>query len=79
MQIPSFTCAPAVFTLKKLLLQQKDQFARCLTEKMLIYALGRKLGFQDRPRLDAITKELEARGYGLRDPVELIVADEVFR
>ena len=26
--------------LKRLLLKQKDQFARCLTEKMLTYALG---------------------------------------
>jgi len=65
--------------LKGLLLQRKDQFAKCLTEKMLTYALGRELDFQDRPQVDMITYSLAERGYGLSDLVELIVLSEVFR
>jgi hypothetical protein len=65
--------------LKHLLLQRKDQFTRCLTEKMLTYALGRELSLRDRPQVDAITEMLAARGHGLRDLVELIVSSDVFR
>ena len=64
--------------LKRLLLKQKDEFAHCLTEKMLTYALGRKVGFQDRPAVESIVGELAAKGYGLQDLVELIVTSEVF-
>ena len=65
--------------LKGLLLERKDLFARCLVEKMLIYALGRELGFGDRPAVNALTEELATRGYGLADLVELIATSEVFR
>ena len=64
--------------LKRLLLKQKDQFSHCLTEKMLTYALGREVGFQDRPAVESIVGELAAKGYGLQDLVELIVTSEVF-
>ena len=64
--------------LKRLLLKQKDQFSHCLTEKMLTYALGREVGFQDRPTVESIVGELAAKGYGLQDLVELIVTSEVF-
>ncbi|MFK8112383.1 MAG: DUF1592 domain-containing protein [Rubripirellula sp.] len=64
--------------LKRLLLKQKNQFAHCLTEKMLIYALGREVGFQDRPVVESIVGKLSARGDGLRDLVELIVTSDAF-
>lgn len=64
--------------LKQLLLKQKNQFARCLTEKMLMYALGREVGFQDRPTIDSIVRNLAARGDGLQDLVELIVTSDAF-
>jgi len=65
--------------LKRLLLERKDQFARCLTEKMLTYALGRELHFSDRPAVEDIVSKLGDRGYGLRDLVELIVTSDTFR
>ena len=77
--LPSGESFEDVAELKLLLLKRKDQFAQCLTEKMLTYALGRELGFQDRPQVEAITTDLAARGYGLRDLVELVVSSEVFR
>ncbi|TWU58367.1 DUF1592 domain-containing protein [Rubripirellula reticaptiva] len=64
--------------LKQLLLKQKDQFAHCLTEKMLTYALGREVGFQDRPVIESIVGKLTAKGDGLHNLVELIVTSEVF-
>lgn len=65
--------------LKGLLLNRSDQFARCLVEKMLTYALGRELVFRDRPIVDDIVSQLIDRDYGLRDLVELIVTSEAFR
>ncbi|TWU50619.1 hypothetical protein Poly51_39110 [Rubripirellula tenax] len=65
--------------LKQRLLERKDQFSQCLTEKMLTYALGRELVFQDRPHVDEIAEELAHRGYGLRDLVELTVSSQPFR
>ncbi len=64
--------------LKILLLKQKEEFAHCLTEKMLTYALGREVGFQDRPTVEAIADQLAAQGYGLQDLVQLIVTSDVF-
>ena len=64
--------------LKQLLLKQKDQFAHCLTEKLLTYALGREVGFQDRPAVESIVGQLARRGDGLNDLIVLIVTNDVF-
>ncbi|CAN5221031.1 DUF1592 domain-containing protein [soil metagenome] len=64
---------------KRILLEDKEQLARSLTEKLLTYALGRGLGFSDRPGVDAIVANLEAGGYGLRTLVHEIVQSEAFR
>lgn len=66
-------------SLKGLLIERKHQFAKCLTEKMMMYALGRELGFSDRPHVDSITTEWNEKGHGLRDLVKLIVLSEVFQ
>ncbi|MGI9472018.1 MAG: DUF1592 domain-containing protein [Rubripirellula sp.] len=68
-----------VAELKQRLIQRKSQFAQCLTEKMLTYALGRELNLRDRPQIDAITETLAMRGHGLRDLVELIICSQAFR
>ena len=54
-------------------------FARCLTEKMLTYSLGRGLERYDRPTVQAITKQLAASGYGLRTLVNEVVRSLPFQ
>ena len=54
-------------------------FARCLTEKMLTYALGRGLESYDRPAVRTITDRLAASGYGLQTLVREIVRSLPFR
>ena len=49
--------------LKQILLSQKDEFARNLTEKMLSYALGRGLEPYDLPAVRKITGELAKNDY----------------
>lgn len=68
-----------VVGLKAALVGRREQFARCLTEKMLIYALGRKLDASDRPQVNEIVAELGRRGDGLQDLVLLVVTSSAFR
>ncbi|MDA7916842.1 DUF1592 domain-containing protein [Opitutaceae bacterium] len=65
--------------LKDILLDRRHLFAKCLTEKMLTYALGRELTFADRSTVESILEKLENRGSGLQDLVELIVTSDAFR
>ena len=63
---------------KKALLSQKDAFKRALSQKMLGYALGRRIEIVDRPEIDRILEELEESGDGFRDLVRLVVTSEAF-
>lgn len=46
--------------LKDVVRERSDDFRRCLTEKLLIYALGRGLEYYDRPVVEKILRELKA-------------------
>ena len=63
---------------RKLLIARQDQFNRCLTEKLLTYALGRELEIADRPAVDQILTKLASKKGGLRDLVQLVVASKPF-
>ena len=67
-----------IVSFKKILMGKKDQFARCLTEKMLTYATGRMLEPVDRPEVDRIVRELKAQRYGLKDLVVLVATSKPF-
>ena len=49
--------------LKEILKADRDAFARCLTEKMLTYALGRGLERYDKPAVNLICRRLAASDY----------------
>ena len=42
-------------------------FTRCLTEKMLTFALGRAIDAKDRPILAAIDRNWKAKGYRFQE------------
>lgn len=65
--------------LKKYLLTRKTQFARCFTEKLLTYALGRGLEYYDDRSIDRITADLAANGYKFSALVKAIVTSDPFR
>ena len=67
-----------IVSFKKIMMEKKDQFAHCLTEKMLTYATGRTLEATDRPEVDRIVNELKGQGYGLMDLVVLVAMSEPF-
>jgi hypothetical protein len=68
-----------VAELKKLLLARKADFARVLTERVLTYGCGREIESTDRPRVEALVRQVVDRGYGFRDLVELAVQSDAFR
>jgi hypothetical protein len=49
--------------LRALLLEQPDQFPRTVTEKLLAYALGRRLEYYDRPTVRKIVRDAGAHEY----------------
>ena len=63
---------------RKLLVAQDETFTRCLTKKMLTYAIGRKLNSSDRPSIDKISKKMAGADKGLRDLLQAVVASESF-
>jgi hypothetical protein len=64
---------------KKLLLADKDQVARALTEKLVTYATGGSPEPADRAEVDAIVQRVRDKNYGLRTLVHEIVESDLFR
>ncbi|MES2624732.1 MAG: DUF1592 domain-containing protein [Pseudomonadota bacterium] len=61
--ITNGTQLDGVASLRDLTVQNGDQFARVVTEKLLTYALGRGLEYQDMPMLRSITREASEDDY----------------
>ena len=64
--------------IRQYLLERPEQFTRCLTEKLMTYALGRQLAFTDRQDLDQVIKQVAAKGYGFRELVHQVVQSNPF-
>ncbi|MCY3740804.1 MAG: DUF1592 domain-containing protein [Candidatus Poribacteria bacterium] len=77
--LPDGTTFDGIADLKQILKDRKPEFVRCLTEKMLIYALGRGLEYYDRPTVDQIVAQLEAEGYRSSVLITEIVKSDPFR
>ena len=78
-KLPDGTILRGVADLKQVVKDRKQQFLRCLTEKMLTYALGRGLEYYDRSTLDRIVAQLEAGGYRSSVMITEIVKSDPFR
>ena len=55
-----------------------DEFAHCMTEKMLTYATGRGIEPFDRPAVDKIVEELKSDDYRFTTLVQAVAASEPF-
>ena len=64
--------------LKQLLIQRKDRVTQALTEKLMSYATGRTMTFQDQGEINAIASRVAETGYGLRDLIIAITKSSVF-
>ena len=68
-----------VTDLKSLLKSRKNEFARCFTEKMLIYALGRGLDYYDEPTIERIQTALAQDDYKFSTLLTAIVKSTPFQ
>lgn len=64
--------------LKSIIKGKPKMFARCLTEKMLTYALGRGVEYYDRPTIERIVAALAANDYKFSVLVTGIVKSDPF-
>ncbi|MDA1191556.1 MAG: DUF1592 domain-containing protein [Candidatus Poribacteria bacterium] len=65
--------------LKRVIGEKKAQFARCLTEKMMTYALGRGMEYYDAPNIEQIVEQLALQDYTFSALVTEIVTSDPFR
>jgi hypothetical protein len=65
--------------LEAILRQKPDSFARCLTEKLMTYALGRGLTESDKPAVQQIVSRVAAGGYKFSTLVLEIVNSPEFQ
>ena len=65
--------------LKQVLLKKQDLFVKCLTEKLLTYALGRGTERSDRCYIDEIAKRVEKQDHRITALILEIVKSEPFQ
>jgi hypothetical protein len=65
--------------MRAILAGQTQEFARCVTEKMMIYALGRGLQAYDRPTVNAIIGRLRPEQYPFQSLIYEIVRSLPFQ
>lgn len=63
---------------KRLLLEDKDQLARNLVRKMIVYSTGADIQFADREVVEQIVEKLRTNNYGLRTLIHEVVQSRVF-
>jgi hypothetical protein len=64
---------------KTLLLRDKKQIARSLTEKLLVFATGHQIEVADRDALEKIVAAVGKKNYGFRSLIHEIVQSTVFQ
>jgi hypothetical protein len=65
--------------LRQALVARPDLFVQTLTEKLLVYALGRGLTYEDMPIVRAIVRETRQQGYRFSALLGGIVASAPFQ
>jgi hypothetical protein len=71
--LPSGKSFSSPAEMRQVLTTMLPDFAKCLTEKMLTYSLGRGLERYDRITVNGITKRLAEKGYGFQTLVHEVV------
>jgi hypothetical protein len=65
--------------LRQALLARDDQFVQALTEKLMMYAIGRELEYYDMPQVRAVVHAAKAQDYRFSALVAGIVQSDAFR
>ena len=78
-ELPDGTPLAGPDDLRAALLQRPDQFVQTLTEKLLLYALGRTVEHDDMPAVRAVVRDAADDGYRFSSIVRGIVLSDPFR
>ena len=73
------TKVDGVGSLREVLVRYSDQFVRVVTEKLLTYALGRGVEYQDMPVVRSIVRDSAASKYKFSSIVLGIVKSDPFQ
>jgi hypothetical protein len=49
-----------------------------VTEKRLVFATGRRMGFSDRSEVEKLVAQSKTKGHGFRDLIHAVVKSEIF-
>jgi hypothetical protein len=78
-ELPGGRVVDGPVSLAESLLESPDQFVQALTEKLMLYALGRELEYFDMPAMRAVVDAAAKQDYRFSAIVEGIVASDAFR
>jgi len=73
------TKVDGVVSLRDMLVRRSDQFARVMTEKLMTYAMGRGVEYQDMPLVRSIVRDAAANEYRFSSVVMGIVNSPAFQ
>lgn len=76
--LPDGTRYTNIIEFRKAMLRRTPQISRSLVSKLLELGTGRRMEIGDRPAIDDIVEELESRGNGFYDLVELVATSDTF-
>jgi hypothetical protein len=77
--LPSGVVVSDPVELREALLSRDDQFVQALTQKLMMYALGRELEYHDMPQVRAVVRAAAKDDYRMSAIVAGIVSSEAFR
>jgi hypothetical protein len=78
-ELPGGTPITGPAELTQALLRRPDQFVQALTEKLLMYALGRELEYYDMPQVRAVVRAAAAHDYRFSAIVMGIIKSDAFQ
>ena len=59
-------------------MRDRDQLARNLAEKLVLYATGAEIDFADRTVIEQIVRDTKAKNHGLRSLLHTVVQSPLF-
>jgi hypothetical protein len=78
-RLPDGTEINGLNGVKQLLLSEPERFVSAVTEKLLMYAIGRNIQYYDRPAVRAIVHDAADRNYTFEALIDGIVTSVPFR
>ena len=72
------TKVDGVVALRQALVRRPDVFVQTLTEKLMVYALGRGLTYEDMPQVRKVVRDAGQKGYRFSALIQGIVESRPF-